>query len=188
MNKNIKKVFIGIGAVAALSVVSSGILYACNNSFANRIDNVLEAFKGDTDKGDSEEVSETTEINFEKVALFLLRDSYTNVQLFDSNSTSSVITLEINLSDGNNLIIDFNNALIAYKLGEYEGEIAVPEFENGEYLPYYLSSLGVVDMDIIIDVSSIIDVNSFSIQVFDGDSAVGIVNNLMQDEILSIFR
>lgn len=52
MNKTIKKIFFGIGALAALSVVTSGLLYASNDSFADRVNSAVESFKGKKESND----------------------------------------------------------------------------------------------------------------------------------------
>lgn len=57
MNKKVKSILVGIGAIAALSALSSGVLYACNNSFANRIDSVFDALKGNDKTIDDEEMT-----------------------------------------------------------------------------------------------------------------------------------
>jgi len=57
MNKKVKSILVGIGAIAALSALSSGVLYACNNSFANRIDSVFDALKGNDKTTDDEEMT-----------------------------------------------------------------------------------------------------------------------------------
>lgn len=52
MNKTIKKIFFGIGALVALSVVTSGLLYASNDSFADRVNSAVESFKGKKESND----------------------------------------------------------------------------------------------------------------------------------------